>query len=107
TRLVSDWSSDVCSSDLAKTEQGWQGRNRRSLEEKVGGKEGGRGEDGTSSRQESGGEESAGKGFTEGREEGGPQATESRRDSGTGHVSGGDRVAAAKSAGGSAGASRL
>jgi hypothetical protein len=80
----------------AKTEQGWQGRNRRNLEEKVGGKEGGRGEDGTSRRQESGGEESAGKGFMEGREEGCRQAiAESRRDSGPGHVSGGDRVASA------------
>ena len=80
----------------AKTEQGWQGRNRRNLEEKVGGKEGGRGEDGTSRRQASGGEESAGKGFMEGREEGCRQAiAESRRDSGPGHVSGGDRVASA------------
>jgi hypothetical protein len=79
----------------AKTEQGWQGRNRRSLEEKVGGETGG-GEGPAVTRQESCQEscqESAGEGFTEGREEGCRQATaENRRDSSTGHVSGGDRV---------------
>jgi hypothetical protein len=54
----------------AKTEQGWQGRNRRSLEEAVGGKEGGDSETEASRHkegrcQEGGGEEGTSKGRKE------------------------------------------
>ena len=58
----------------AKTEQGWQGRNRRRFEDTLGGKEGGCGEDGTRQQegrwQEGGGEEGTRKGGEESWREG-------------------------------------
>jgi hypothetical protein len=77
----------------AEAERRWQGRNRRCIEEALGGEGGGSeggGQAGTR-RQESC-EESAGEGFTEGHEEGCREATaENRRTSGC--CPGGNRVA--------------